>query len=314
MFLAACQPQVQPESPDIQSPDLTKTEFLTGDGKALPVKAWLPEGPIKAVILALHGFNDYSNAFTLGGDYLSKHGIAVYAYDQRGFGGTMPRGIWPGLFNMRQDAREMLNVLAEKHPSVPRYLMGESMGGAVAISTCAHYGCGDIEGLVLVAPAVWGDSSLNVFYRFPLWLAAHTIPASTWTGEDLEIQATDNIELLIAMGKDPMILFESRTDAIYGIVNLMDEVYQDLPKIERPILYLYGAKDEVIPSAATAQAITQIKSPYSVAYYPEGYHMLLRDLQRQKVLDDIISWINDRYHPLPSGRDMGWKEELGVFE
>ena len=56
------------------------------DGATLPLKSWLPDGKPKAVILALHGFNDYSNAFKDSGEEWAKHGIATFAYDQRGFG------------------------------------------------------------------------------------------------------------------------------------------------------------------------------------------------------------------------------------
>src|SRR5205814_80154 len=66
--------------------------FVTADGTVLPLRQWLPAGPVKAVILALHGFNDYSNAFEGPGDAWAKRGIATYAYDQRGFGAAPERG------------------------------------------------------------------------------------------------------------------------------------------------------------------------------------------------------------------------------
>src|SRR5437870_7543725 len=62
--------------------------FIAADGARLPLRSWLPRGEVKAVILALHGFGDYSNAFTLPGEFWAERGIATYAYDQRGFGGT----------------------------------------------------------------------------------------------------------------------------------------------------------------------------------------------------------------------------------
>ncbi len=43
----------------------TDSGFIAADGVSLPLRKWLPQGEVKAVILALHGFNDYSNAFTM---------------------------------------------------------------------------------------------------------------------------------------------------------------------------------------------------------------------------------------------------------
>ena len=44
-------------------PRFTETGFVTADGRVLPLRKWLPEGEARGVILALHGFNDYSNSF-----------------------------------------------------------------------------------------------------------------------------------------------------------------------------------------------------------------------------------------------------------
>ena len=75
--------------------------IAAGDGTYLPLKSWLPpEGAPQAVLLALHGFNDYSHAFALPAEYWRAHGMAVYAYDQRGFGANFHRGIWAGSRNL----------------------------------------------------------------------------------------------------------------------------------------------------------------------------------------------------------------------
>jgi hypothetical protein len=64
--VAACAPRLQDPGPDAtrsMAPQLTADMFSTSDGVALPLRRWLPEGDPKAVVVALHGFNDYSNAF-----------------------------------------------------------------------------------------------------------------------------------------------------------------------------------------------------------------------------------------------------------
>jgi acylglycerol lipase len=78
-------------------PRFTAESFVAADGQVLPLRRWLPPGgngagQVKAVILALHGFNDYNNAFEGPGEAWAKRGIATYAYDQRGFGAAPERG------------------------------------------------------------------------------------------------------------------------------------------------------------------------------------------------------------------------------
>jgi acylglycerol lipase len=139
---------------------------------------------------------------------------------------------------------------------------------------------------------------------------AHLIPSSEWTGEDLDIMASDNLEILYAMGADPNVIKETRVDSVYGLVGLMSDAYAQMPELSRPVLLLYGAKDQVIPPLPVAKAINALSAPHSVGYYTNGYHMLLRDKQRSVVCRDIMSWVDNRYRPLPSSADMGWKEEL----
>ena len=57
---------------------------------------WLPEGQPRAVMLALHGFNDSRDAWEMPGPEFAKAGIAVFAPDQRGFGAAPDRGRWAG--------------------------------------------------------------------------------------------------------------------------------------------------------------------------------------------------------------------------
>src|ERR1044071_2976420 len=75
-------------APSASPARFTDNAFIAADGVSLPLRKWLPQGEVKAVILALHGFNDYSNAFTMPAPLWAEHGIATYAYDQPGFGGA----------------------------------------------------------------------------------------------------------------------------------------------------------------------------------------------------------------------------------
>ena len=108
-LVAACaapEPGGPPAAPGSVQPAFTETSFVADDGMELPMKAWRPEGETKAVILALHGFNDYSNAFKEPAEEWAKHGIATYAYDQRGFGAAPRRGLWAGAPRMAADVAE----------------------------------------------------------------------------------------------------------------------------------------------------------------------------------------------------------------
>lgn len=307
LFLAACTPEQQPYvSEPSQLYHMDKGALSTRDAFVLPYRQWLPEDKAArknpdALIIAVHGFNDYSHAFEGVGQYFSGHDMAVFAYDQRGFGQTANRGIWAGEENLVGDLRQFVEVLQARYPHSPVYLLGESMGGAVVISAVADPSFPKVDGIILSAPAVWGSEAMNYFFRGTLWLAAHTMPYKQFSGSDLKILATNNIPMLRRMAKDPLIIKKTRVDAVYGVVQLMGSAYDKIPFVTTPTLVLYGAKDQVIPRSPIETALSRFGTQVDYAYYPAGYHMLLRDLQAESVMQDVETWINDPDEELPSG-------------
>ncbi|CAN0503005.1 unnamed protein product [Discosporangium mesarthrocarpum] len=179
--------------------------------------------------------------------------------------------------------------------------MGISMGGAVTMKALDN-GL-EPDGSVLVAPAVWGWRAMNPFLKSTLWITAHVAPSYAPTGESLEIWPSDNIEILRAIGRDPLYQSKTRTDTIYGLVTLMDEAYDSAERLKSPILYLYGGNDQIVPADPTFNVIGRIKAPKRVAVYKNGWHMLLRDKQREVVWKDITAWVANKTASLPSGEE-----------
>ncbi len=298
MLSAACAPLTQKTGPHSAQPAIEAGYFVTTDGARLPLKVHVADAP-RAVIVALHGFNDYCTEFDMAAQWWMQHGITTYAYDQRGFGGAPQRGVWPGAGILADDARSMISLVRKAHPGQPVYLLGMSMGGAVALELAGSSIPPDVDGVILAAPAVWGWSTLNPFYKSVLWLAAHTVRANKMTGRGLGIVVSDNIEMLRALGRDPLIIHETRTDAVYGLVGQMERGYRAAARVRLPVLLLYGEKDGVIPRQSVEDVIAALPEAGHVVRYSNGYHMLLRDLQAENVWRDVAAFVNGA---LPSVR------------
>ncbi len=309
--LTACIPTHHPPGDAIRMAHLEQDSFFTEDGVRLPVRSWIPsdQSP-RAVIIALHGFNDYSNFFAGPGKYLGSLGVASYAFDQRGFGESPNHGLWPGVSALVNDLVQFTREIKRRHPALPIYLLGESMGGAVVIVASNESLLPEVDGVILSAPAIWGRQTMPWYQRSLLWLTAHTVPWMSFTGESLKIKPSDNIEMLRELSRDPLVIKESRVETIYGLVDLMDEALDKSAKLGSRALLLYGEKDEVIPKEPTFEMLKGLpevgesdSGSARVAFYENGYHMLLRDLQAKLILNDIAAWIESPESPLPSGAD-----------
>ncbi len=282
--------------------------FIMADGARLPYRRWLPaDAPPKAVILALHGFNDSRDAFEIPAAAFAAAGIALYAPDQRGFGAAPGRGRWPGAGALARDAAAMARLLRARYPDLRLYLMGESMGGAVLLCLAASTEAPPVDGYVLVAPAVWGWSEMNLFLRAALWVSAGIAPDWRLSGAAAHITASDNRAALIRLSTDPLTIHETRIGTVRGLVDLMDEAQRASRHVTAPTLVLYGGHDELVPKSAMAASwrklMTKAPAGLRLAYYPGGYHLLLRDHQREVAIGDILHWLAAPAAPLPSGAD-----------
>ena len=304
--IGACAPVEKPMGPPVAAPALAHDALIAADGAALPLRVWMPRGRPEAVLIGLHGFNDYSNAFAMPAPFWAERGIATYAWDQRGFGAAPDRGYWPGEETLAADLRAAVRAVRARHPDTPLFLLGVSMGGAVVMTTLAERPIEGVDGTILVAPAVWGRRHMGVLERSALWLVSHTMPWLTLSGRGLDIVASDNFQMLRALGRDPLVIKETRADAIGGLVDLMDAAFAAAPRLDgTPLLFAYGSRDEIVPKEPVLAVMRRLarNDGARIALYDSGYHMLLRDLSAETVWRDIAAWVSDRGAPLPSGAE-----------
>lgn len=307
VLLAACAPTVQRAgAPGLgfTGPRFEGEVFVSFDGARLGLTRWAPDGPPRAVVVALHGMNDYANAFHFAAPVWAQAGIVTYAFDQRGFGRSPGRGVWGGEALMTEDLRTCVDLVGRLHPGLPVTVVGESMGGAAAISAFASQRPPQAHRLALLAPAVWGWSSQPLPYKTALWFTAHlagetVIRPPRWVTD--RVQASDNLDELIAMGQDRLMIWGARTDALFGLVALMESAWAGIGRLQVPTAYFYGANDQIIPQEPSFRAAGRLKTSDRSAWYADGWHLLIRDRQRDRVIADVQSYILDTAAPFPSG-------------
>lgn len=311
LLLAACAPTVAPSGPPHQPARLEDTRLVMSDGAVLPLIRYQPDAPPRAVVLALHGFNDYANAFATVGARLARDAIVTYAYDQRGFGGAPDRGLWPGSDALIDDADTALALVAARHRGVPVYMLGESMGGAEILAGFARGRFRAASGFVLLAPGLRGRSTLPPGAVPILWLANRTMPWLAGRAPDFGFRPTDNPDAVRALVRDPLVVRETRIGTISGLVDLVDEAVESVTRFDAPALIMMGRRDEIIPPDMMRAALARMPPAgperRRVAVYNDGYHLLTRDRRGEVVVNDIAAWILARTGapaaPLPSGAD-----------
>ncbi len=306
--LIACMPSpAQNPSPPlrdhpqiISAPAHLPIQFDLTDGPSLAGRVWHHDQP-RHIVLGVHGFNDYSKAFEPLAQHLrSELGATVYAYDHRGFGANPSPGIWPGTDPLLSDLRQIATQLRQRHAGLPFTVVGESMGGAVVWVAASELPGLQADQLVLKAPAVWGANSMPWYQRLSLRFMNAVAPDMSLTGrgvQSLGITPTNDPEVSRELSRDPLFIKATRISSLAGVTELMGRAQAlSIPPPQRTLV-LYGLRDRIIPPPPVCDWLTHLNATGSASteldfvVYPEGWHLLTRQLQTREVLRDMQNWI-----------------------
>ena len=273
--------------------------------------SWKSEQNSSNIIIAVHGYNDYSNAFKLPAEYLIKHSIELISFDLRGFGKRSDRGEWFDLEIHLDDLKIFINKIKHDNPNKNIFLLGESMGGAIALSLANRNKDIPINGVILVSPAIWNFSKTNFFKSIALRSLSLIFPNLKVSGKGIiKVQASNNIEMLKELSQDEYFIQKPTFKSLDGIVNLMDRSYIDsIEFLKNPnydTIMLIPIIDEIVPRKPLIKILENQKkntteiSKLKIYVYDKNFHMILRDINGVIALDEIKDWVLEKKENLNS--------------
>lgn len=253
-------------------------------------QAWLPDADPRALVLLAHGGAEHSGRYAWTAGELVARGYAVYAIDHRGHGRSHgPRAYVDRLAHAVADLHSLSDLARERYPGAPRFLLGHSMGGLIALEYALRYQ-DELTGLVLTAPlAVLEANAVARGAVRALSAAAPRLPLykidSTTVSRDPEVVRAYDRDPLNHRGRLP-----ARTVAELAAATA--SLPQRLPGLRLPIFSLYGSGDRLVSPTASALIEARCGSgDCTVQSYAGLYHELLNEPERQRVLGDIAAWI-----------------------
>lgn len=264
--------------------------------KTLPVIAWNQSAATpKAALICLHGLGLDNRAFTDFGLEFAKRGYSVYALDVRGFGSWLgEKGYEETVYSSTlNDIALVSKMVKAQHPGVPVYLLGESMGGAIALRAAAE----EPQALDGVVSAVPSDA-LAAPLKISLKIALHAIGGLNRPfdiGKTIGPMATNRSELVAAWELDPNAKTRMSPKSLmkYGLYLKMTKRY--CAKIEKtPVLMLQGLSDRLMSPDGTVALFEEIPiKDKSIVAIGNGQHLLFETDKQDKFLLDVLeSWLH----------------------
>jgi len=298
-------------------PTSTQHEWKAADGQTFSYSLWapalapnqppVPEWQPRAVVVAVHGLSGAALDYEPLGSYLARHRVVTYAIELRGQGNDpVParRGDLERIEDWFADLSAFFAMVRRQHPGAPIYYYGESMGSALLTRFVAQAGEVDLPaGLVLASPVVdmkvkptwWQEAVFRFFLRIA---PTHRIDVNEYTKRD-----TDDPANWVTRDEAHRRWFETAPHKIQFFTvrffkclrNLITGCFDAAPKISVPVLVIYAANDVFIPPARVEQFFAQLGSrEKELHFFPESYHLLLHDHDKEQALERIEAWLLGR--------------------
>ncbi len=257
-------------------------------------QAWVPEGTPRAVIVIAHGASEHSGRYEHVAVRLNAEGYAVYAIEHRGHGRSEGRrALIDRLDNAVADLDGLVSIAVERHPGVQVFLLGHSMGGAIAVRYAVLHG-DRLAGLVLSGPLAALDAAPAV-QRIAARVLSALTPGLPVVGIDSTLVSRDP-EVVQAYTSDPLVYhgkLPART--VNELANGIEAFPEQAARITVPTLIMYGTADALCPPAGSVMLNERIgATDKTIKAYDGLYHEILNEPEQEQVLDDMCAWLAAR--------------------
>jgi alpha-beta hydrolase superfamily lysophospholipase/thiol-disulfide isomerase/thioredoxin len=293
-------------------------------GGDVPVIAWT-DASIEpwAVVLCVHGLGLHKESFAPLGKRLAALGVPTYAIDVRGFGAWLKTTAQNRVdfAQTLKDTESSLKALRLVNPDLPIVLLGESMGGAIALQTTALHP-ELVDGLVSCVPSGdrFGQKITTAKVIFNLFRHPNKLMD---VGKNLTNQATEDEQLKQNWSDDPKARLNLTPKELVKFQAFMNQNNSRAKKIENvPTLVVQGANDRLVKPASTIAIFDDIATPRKdLLLLGDSEHLIFENAQfSAHVVDVLTSWIDrnvgassksiDKEAKTPNVEDLVTKEEL----
>ncbi|KXW60000.1 hydrolase [Mycolicibacterium phlei DSM 43070] len=253
---------------------------------------WTPDAQPRGVVVLCHGYAEHARRYDHVAQRFGEAGLITYALDQRGHGRSGGKRVYlRDISEYTGDFHTLVGIAAAEHPQLPRIVVGHSMGGGVVFSYGVEHP-DDYTAMVLSGPAVYAQEGVA-----PVMITVAKILGGLLPGLPVEKLPTEAVsrdpEVVAAYMADPLV-HKGKLPA--GIAKALIQVGETMPRragaLTAPLLVVHGEQDKLIPVSGSRHLIECVGSDDAhLKVYPELYHEVFNEPERDLVLDDVVSWI-----------------------
>jgi alpha-beta hydrolase superfamily lysophospholipase len=267
-------------------------DFAGAGGCRIYWQAWLPEDASRGALLVVHGYGEHGGRYRTLVDYFVPRGWAVYALDHRGHGRSQgPRGHVRRFAEYVSDLHAFRIRVADDMKEKPIVLVGHSMGGLIAIHYAAEHADG-LSGLVLSSPALGLVDGPGAFRVGLARLLSVVLPRASFRGNvDPAVLSRDGA-VGRAYAADPLVHGIATARFFVAFQSAIEEAHELASEVRMPVLVLLSGADRLVDAKAAEAFTARIPDECrELIVYPELYHELFNETEKEKVFADLERWL-----------------------
>ena len=277
---------------------VSEDSFLNKRNLKIFTRRSLPEKPLRAAVLFIHGYAEHSGRYEHLARQMNKDGIGVFATDLQGHGKSEGRRC--DINNYTEyvdDLSTYFKEITAEFPNVPWYIMGHSMGGTLAVLLAYRYQS-SIHGLIISAPALKIVSNIPKVVQDMVRYVTAVTPMVPVINLDTRSLSRDK-KVVEDYKEDPLVyhgrirarMAQQLVDSGKAALDLAGELYV-------PVWAGHGLSDRIADQQGTREFLDSLYHPDKTSRYYEGcFHEILQEPEHDEIISDIIHWI-DRHGSL----------------
>lgn len=283
--------------------DEPKSFFVNSDGLKIYCKYWYPQSSdyerLRAAVFICHGVGEHCQAYSKLASKLTDCDMLVFGHDHVGHGlSEGDRVHVSSNSTYPNDVIQHVNIIKNKHPNIPVFIIGHSMGGSVALKVAVD-NKDMFAGMILLAPGLVSGSSVpsaSLVQNFFGRTFANLFPQCQVKGMDPNLMSRD--ANIVKQYTDDPLVWHGRLKAKWAICqyDLFSELRSRLKEVTCPFFALHGTEDKLCDPSGSQMIYDNASSVHKqIKMYPGAYHQLHNeaDGQGDEALSDIVKWILD---------------------
>ena len=264
-----------------------KEYYESFDGTKLYTSKLIPDS-VKAVVVVVHGLAEHLGRYEELTNKFVEQSFAVYRFDHRGHGKSDGARAYYNDFNeIIEDVNGIVEMAKSEYPQKPLFILGHSMGGFASACFGTKYPH-KAKGIILSGALTRDNKELT-----------QAIPEGLPTAEYLpnnlgHLICTDQTVVTDYMN-DPLVLTQISAGLFYELGKGIQWLKANKQAFVAPVLILHGCDDQLVCEKDSRDFYGDIASTdKELKIYAKLYHEILNEPCRQAIMEEIITWIQQR--------------------